>query len=201
MTIRLFRQPIRGPFFALAMAEGFVLFLSVYLAARLRFAGINDAAILIAQSIGPLSYKAPTFALVRLLTIASMGLYRAQHFGGMLNIVLRMGASYVLGILALVQLFYFVPGLYLGRGVFLLAASISFVAALIMRFVFQGVVNKNVLKRRVLVYGAAERTSVISGLRRKTGFYLVGFIQASGEAIKVPSHKVIHLDILLVQFA
>lgn len=201
MTIRLFRQNIRGPFFALALAEGLIFFASIYISAYLRFAGVNDATTLITQSIGPLPYRAGAFSIVMLLTVASMGLYRAQHFGSISNILLRIITAYALGILALGQLFYFVPGLYLGRGVFLFAALISFVVMMIVRFVFLSVVNNSVLKRRVLVFGAGEKALIISDLKQRSGFYIVGFIQASKEPVKVPSHKVIHLEIPLVEFA
>ena len=68
---------------------------------------------------------------------------------------------------------------------------------LIVRSMFFGVVNKNVLERRVLVYGAGDKASVISKLTNRANFYIVGFIQAAGEAAKVPSHKLINLGISL----
>jgi sugar transferase (PEP-CTERM system associated) len=201
MTIRLFRQHIRGPFLLLALTEALVMFASVYVAAHLRFAGEVEAVEVITHSVGPLPYKALAFASVLLMTTASMGLYRAQQFGGGTNVVLRIMMGYGLGIFALIQLFYFLPHLYLGRGVFLTSAGISFVLVLIVRSMFFGVVNKNVLKRRVLVYGAGDKACVISNLTNRANFYIVGFIQAASESAKVPSHKLIKLEIPLAKFA
>lgn len=200
MTIRLFRQHIRGPFFALAVTEGLILFVSVYVAAHLRFLGTSDPAAVIIVSVGPLPLRATLFASVMLLSVASMGLYRAQHFGGMSNILLRVLIGYTFGALALTPLFYFFPALYLGRGVLAVALLLSLAAMIAMRLLFSGLVDNSALKRRILVYGAGEKAAAISGLKKKTGFYIVGFIRALEESVSVPSHKIIHLEISLHQF-
>lgn len=203
MAIRIFRHYIRAPFFGLAVIEGILLFASVYAAVPLRFESFDvQATVADLDTAAPLWLRAAIFSIVMLLTTSSMGLYEAQRRDGMANILLRTVAGYALGALALTPLFYFIPQFYLGRGLFLLAVLISLVARIAMRLMFLRVVDHNALKRRVLVYGGGEKALLISDLRGKTqGFYVVGFVQAPEEEDRVPSHKLIRLNIPLVEFA
>jgi sugar transferase (PEP-CTERM system associated) len=78
-----------------------------------------------------------------------------------------------------------------------LGALFSLIGVSITRAAFGRVVDENLFKRRVLVYGVGQRTAAISSLRRRSdrrGFEIVGFVQPSGENITVPAERVLNVQ-------
>jgi sugar transferase (PEP-CTERM system associated) len=76
------------------------------------------------------------------------------------------------------------PYLRVGRGVMLTAALIAFCASAVLRFIFDRVVNEDIFKRRVLIYGVGKRAASIVRLRRRSdrrGFVVVGYVAAEGD--------------------
>jgi sugar transferase (PEP-CTERM system associated) len=91
-------------------------------------------------------------------------------------------------------LFYFIPSLYIGRGVLGLALLVSLLGVGAAHGVFSRMMDESLLKRRVLVYGVGQRTTAISSLRRRSdrrGFEIVGYVQPDGESIAVPADRVL----------
>jgi sugar transferase (PEP-CTERM system associated) len=87
------------------------------------------------------------------------------------------------GFVITATLFYLVPALWMGRGLEALAAIGGLCGVTVSRVIFSHVVDENLFKRRVLVYGAGDSAAAIAGLRRRAdrrGVIVVGF---------VPSHK------------
>ncbi|MGI9305359.1 MAG: TIGR03013 family XrtA/PEP-CTERM system glycosyltransferase [Gammaproteobacteria bacterium] len=202
-SFRLFRHYIPTPFIFLMAIEALIFYGSIYASAHLRFLGSIDPEFQIAQSIGDLQPRAWAFAVVMFLSMLAMGLYQAQRREGLSNVMLRVGVSYVIASVALALLFYMFPHLYFGRGVFLLAVFSSFFIIVALRSLFLNTVDRNVLKRRVLVYGAGRQAAMINDLRKSTDqfrVYVVGFVHVPGEHDVIESHKVIRLKIPLVQY-
>lgn len=180
----------------LALLEGGIFVLSVYAAAYLRFYDSFEPGALIAASLGPLMPKALAFAAIMLVSMGAMGLYQASRKESMRNIIVRLATSYALGGVALSMFFYLSPSFLLGRGMMFIAAAISFFMVALLRNFFVKTAYKDVLRRRVLVYGAGEAAADINTLRRASiehGFYIVGFVHMRGETDVVESHKVIRL--------
>ena len=203
-TVRIFNHYLRISFLVLGLIEVFIFLVSVYAGTYLRFDGNLGLATDLEQGLWPLQPRAFVFASVFVLCMTAMGLYQAQRREGTLNMLLRLSVSYLVGTTGLVLLFYLVPPLYLGRGIFGLAVSISLVATTLTRLVFLNTVDKDALKRRVLVYGAGPRAANINALRRRSdqqGFHIVGFIHVPGEQDVVDGGKVIHLHTSLLNFA
>lgn len=202
-TIRIFKHYVRIPFVILALVESAVLFGSVYLGAFLRFGGNIELATDLEQDLWPLDIRAGGFALIMIVALAAMGLYQAQRRDGTLNLLLRIGVGYLLGSVALVLVFYLLPALYLGRGIFSLASIISLTATVLVRFVFLHTVDTKVLKRRVLVYGAGEKAAKIDALRHRLGhqdFWLVGFVHIPGERDAVESDLTVNVNGSLLDY-
>ncbi len=91
--------------------------------------------------------------------------------------------------------FYVFPPLWVGRGVLGLASLFALVGAGAARAVFTRMMDENLLKRRVLVYGVGQRTTAISSLRRRSdrrGFEIVGYVQPDGESVAVPPERVLN---------
>jgi sugar transferase (PEP-CTERM system associated) len=94
-------------------------------------------------------------------------------------------AAALLGALFLSTVIYYaVPALFLGRGALVLTAGIAFLSAFLVRVVFDRVVDEEVFKRRIIVFGAGRRASSIAKLRRRSdrrGFAVVGYLPADGD--------------------
>ncbi len=120
------------------------------------------------------------FGLVMPITMLAMGLYQSRFRGGVLGVFLRSVVGFCCGAAILALLYYVIPALFLGRGVFGLAIIIAFFMVGTIRPLFFYYVDKDVLKIRVLVLGAGDRAASISQrMRRRVdrrGFRIVGYV-------------------------
>lgn len=193
--VKLFRHHVRAAFIWLAALECLSFVLSVYLGGYMRFVGTPEA---VAEYIGPLFPRAATFALVMLASMAAMGLYQQRMREGVSGILIRTIGAFLLMSLILSVIFYIFPGLFFGRGALGLSILISFLFVILIRSIFNRVVDHTRLKRNVLVLGAGIRaSSLLHGLRRKSdrrGVHFVGFIHVDGEEDQISEEHVIHLE-------
>jgi sugar transferase (PEP-CTERM system associated) len=82
-------------------------------------------------------------------------------------------------------------------------AGLAFVALSAIRFVFMKVVDEDLFKRRVLVFGCGWQAKSIAQLRRRSdqrGFVIVGYIAANGEKCIVPAERVVKPEGTLLDF-
>lgn len=202
-SFRFFNHYIPTPFVLLILVEAAIFYASVYTGAYLRFIDGPDPYALIQQSLGDLQPRALLLAVVVSISMLSMGLYQPQRREGMSGVMLRVGIGFVAASSVLALSFYLLPELHVGRGVLLIALFLSFFAIVIVRSLFMSTVDKNALKRRVLVYGAGRRAASINELRLnpdQLGVYIVGFVHIQGEHDVIDSHKVIRLKIPLADY-
>ena len=71
-----------------------------------------------------------------------------------------------------------------------LTTVIGIASALIARLLFDRIVDQDLFKRRVLVYGAGRRAASLLDLRRRSdqrGFRLMGFIATEGDELSAPA--------------
>jgi sugar transferase (PEP-CTERM system associated) len=183
VRIRVFGHYVYVSIAVLAIAEAVVFFASVYGAELVRFRGtfgmMTDDPL-----DGVLWPRALLFSAVMVFCLLAFGLYsarqRARLFGIALRLILAVGMAFALAS----SLFYLIPALRLGRGVVGLAAVGAFFGMVVSRSIFSRVVDEDVLKRRVLVYGAGKAAAAIAGIRRRSdrrGFFVVGYVPAPGE--------------------
>jgi FlaA1/EpsC-like NDP-sugar epimerase len=76
------------------------------------------------------------FGLVMPRSMMAMGLYQSRFRGGILGVFLRSVIGSVCGAAILALLYYLIPPLYLGRGVFALAIVIAFFLVGTIRTIF-----------------------------------------------------------------
>ncbi len=201
MPVKLFNHYIQLPVLILALVETAILVGSVYAGAYLRFSGNIDA---VMARIGPLFPRALVFTSVVVLAMVAMGLYHARLQPRISGVLLRLGLSFGFAAGAMALLFYIFPYLYLGRGAFALTVVISFFTIAIVRALFFSVVDEDLFKRRVLVYGAGGKAASILNMRRRSdlrGFKLIGFIRSPKEQPRVPERQLMDLDATLAEFA
>ena len=186
MRIRLIGEHVHVSIAVLAGAELAFCCGAFVLAAHVRF-GRNLTGF--EGDYGPLWPRALVFGVVMILCLLAFGLYSARQRARAFGIVVRVVAAVTVGFAVTAIVWYVIPGLRVGRGVMILATVASIVAVTLTRTVFSRLVNEDVFKRRVLVYGSGQGAAAIAELRRRSdrrGFMLVGFVKADGEARALP---------------
>lgn len=173
---------LRVPFLLLALLEFCICMAAVFIAAYVRFDGLQLTEI---DVIGSPLAASILFGLVMPTTMMAMGLYQSRFRGGTIGVFLRSIIGFICGAAILALLYYLIPPLKLGRGVFALAILIAFFMVGTIRPIFFYYVDRDILKIRVLVLGAGEKASSISRrLRRRVdrrGFRVVGYVPLSSD--------------------
>jgi sugar transferase (PEP-CTERM system associated) len=116
-----------------------------------------------------------------LVSAIAMGLYSSRQRARFEGILLRVAAAIIGAVVLVALVSYFFPDIYFGRGVLALAAGGAMLLMAVDRAFFALVVDEDVFKRRVLIYGAGKQAQSISMLRRRSdqrGFTVVGYIPA-----------------------
>ena len=201
--VRVFKQYIPIKFLMLGAVEFLLFMSSVYIAAWLW--PMSDYSEIVPVAGETVWLKALVFAVLLLLAQISLGLYQRRFRFAITGMILRIGIGLAASAASLTLLYYMLPMLVLERGVFLL----SFLAAAILittaRVLFIQSLDKDALKRRILVLGAGQNAAQISrSLRRRVdqqGFQIVGHVHVRGEHDVVYESLVIRPDMTLLALA
>ena len=195
-TFKFFKMHLRVPFLLLALMEFCICVAAVFVAVYVRFDGSQITEV---ESIRSPIATSMLFGLVMPVTMMAMGLYQSRFRGGILGVFLRSVIGFACGAAILALLYYLIPHLYLGRGVFGLAILIAFFMVGTIRPMFFYYVDKDILKIRVLVLGAGDKAASINRrLRRKVdrrGFRIVGYVRLDTDPrVAVDSANVVELN-------
>jgi len=189
----------------LALAEMGMVILSVYGAIWVRFFDFPEALSVLAATLGPIWPRALLIAAAILVSLASMGLYQLRQRARFTGILARLLIAVTTAEAVLGLIFYLVPSVFVGRGVLALAGIFSFFGLALTRYVFLQLVDEEIFKRRVLVWGAGSHAATIeTGLRRRSdqrGFTIVGYVRAPGDGSEFPRGQVLQPDGDLVRLA
>ena len=174
--IRLFnRYWARLAVLSLAV-EGPILFLSVYIGTWIRIRVIGNG---ITPPQPVLFGEGLVFAAIGLLTFYLTGLY---DFGEQLArriLAIRLLRAFTLASIALGTVYFLVPELQIGRGVFALAVLNAGILLTVWRLFFcHGVLSDN-FGERVLIVGAGDKAIELAKEilhRRHLGYRVVGFV-------------------------
>ena len=199
--IRLFGSFVKPDFLGLAAIEAVIIYASLYLGAAIRFGGFAN----ITHSLpGSIWLRAVVLTVLIMISMYSMGLYelrlRTQAYG----VVLRIAISCAVGAVLATVVYYAVPQLFMGRGAHFISAAVAFLLLSLWRFIFWRIVDEDVFKRRVLVYGAGEKANLLTLLRRRSdqrGFSIIGFVTADDQKTIIDEEKLIGVGDSLVEFA
>ncbi len=195
-TFKFFKMHLRVPFLLLALMEFCICVAAVFVAVYVRFDGSQITEV---DSIRSPIATSMLFGLVMPVTMMAMGLYQSRFRGGILGVFLRSVIGFACGAAILGLLYYLIPNLYLGRGVFGLAILIAFFMVGTIRPMFFYYVDKDILKIRVLVLGTGKKAaSIMRRLRRRVdrrGFVIVGYVRLPTDpAVAVESANVVDLE-------
>jgi sugar transferase (PEP-CTERM system associated) len=180
MRIRMLGHHVPVSIAVLSAVEAVVFFAAIYAAVIARF-GRDLAPDTITNLPGALWPRAVLFTAIMMVCFLAFGLYSLRQRARLAGLALRVAVALLIGFMITVSLFYVVPPLLMGRGVVGLAAIGGLCGVTVSRVIFSHVVDENLFKRRVLVYGAGDAASAIAGLRRRAdrrGFVLTGFVPA-----------------------
>lgn len=195
--IRLFKHYVPVPLLLLAIAEVIILFSSMYAGIALRFLSTDISYIGHMESMGPIFPKAASFSFVMLSVMTAFGLHqRDLKHEGVWSYPTRFIASFAVGLVVMLLVFYTIPDLRLGRGAFGLVFLIAIVGTAITRLVFVRLFRLDALKRRILLLGAGSRTVKIELLgkddRGRQKFNLVGCLPLSNSNCCLNQTKILN---------
>ena len=166
----------------MAGVEAFVLFSAFYVAGVVAF---GDLAIC-ETMIGPIAPKAMAFSSFGLVCMVATGLYQFNQRMRFREAAMRVLVGIVAGMILVAAILYALPFETVTYDVAVIAMVYSGTLILLFRYYYVLTVDRNVFRRRTLIYGAGERAAAISDLRRKAdrrGFEVVGRIAPPGDAI------------------
>lgn len=162
--------------------ESLILYSSVYVAGLVLFGNLED----FERLTGPIAPKALIVAAVILVNFIAMGLYHFHQRIYFREAVIRIVVGIAAGCVILAAISYVLPTLMISSNIAAIAVAYALVLLLVVRYCFVMTVDENVFRHRTVVYGAGERASSITGLRRRAdrrGFVIVGTVSAPGDTI------------------
>jgi len=191
VSFRFFHLYLKVPIVLLALIEGSLFVYAPHLAAALRF---GSSATERATPTGNLLPTALLFAFFAVIALFAMGLYTIRQRSGTVGTVLRVVAGLLVAAALSALAYFIVPHLTIGRGMLALTTVIGIASSLVARLLFDRIVDQDLFKRRVLVYGAGRRAASLRDLRRRSdrrGFRLMGFIATEGDEVSAPTEQLL----------
>ncbi len=178
---------IRTPLLLMAGIEALIAYSSLYVAGIIAFGSVE----LCENAHGPMGPRAAIVAVVVLLSLIAMGLYRFHQRIYYREAVVRILVGLAVASLALAVIFYALPAVMVSRELASIAIGYVLVLLLLVRYAFVRTVDENVFRHRTLIYGAGRRAASIGELRRRAdrrGFRIVGRIIAPGDKVVDETH-------------
>jgi sugar transferase (PEP-CTERM system associated) len=198
--MHFFRHYIPANILLLFLAEVACLILSVYAGVAVRFLDSNT---LIPASLQPLFPKALVFASVMIVVMSALGLYTRDWMAGIWYAILRLIASFVVGLVIMGLVFYLFPDLLLGRGAFLLSFWIALAGMMLTRYLFFKWSDIDMLKQRVLVLGTGSRAAKVEAMLQASGrakqLQIVGYLPLQGTHHYVEHSRVLNEQATLTE--
>jgi sugar transferase (PEP-CTERM system associated) len=196
MSVRFLGVVWHTPLLALALCVAFPLAASPYLVVSVLW--------------GPYILPARTgefatiFALLGLLVMSGLGLFSRRQRAGVTGLALRtLCGALIAGLVAYLLSRMTEFGALGGRTIALTTVVGALLAALVLAIVGK-LINEDVFRRRVVVYGSGVRAKNISLLRRRAdqrGFRLLGFVPLTDEPIEVGDSKILPVQGSLLAYA
>jgi len=201
MMIRIFKHYLSVQIIMLAVVDIAILFACMYLGVQLRFIGGDGVGV----EVLPVWPKAGAYTAVIFVIMGAMGLYERDLIKGRWEYYARLILSFVLGLVAMVAVFYAFPNLYLGRGAFSYTMLLSILGVVLARGVFLRIVNHDMLRRRLLVLGIGSQAAQIELVLTKHylahKFIVIGYVAVDLEHHAVAPERIITRDDSLLGIA
>jgi sugar transferase (PEP-CTERM system associated) len=187
MRIRILGQYVHAPLAGLASIEALA-----FAGAMIVAMALNSVPLGSLPRIGALWPRALVFSAAMVICLFAFGLYSSRQRALAFGIAVRVVAAILTGGAVTAVVFYVFPSLSLGRGVMGWAIVLAALVLLLTRSALARLIEDDVFKRRVLVYGCGERAASIASLRRRSdrrGFAVVGYACPEDEPCVVPAQQ------------
>ncbi len=197
--IRIFRHYISGIYLIVFLMELCVFAASFYCGDLLRDFNRNQL-FYISDGIWIPSL---VYALIILLSVTGMGLYQRTNSMGDVALLLRICTSFLFAWMILSLLFYVFPLLFPWRRIIAYALVVSLTGILSSRFLFFKFVDKQSLKRRIIVLGAGYRGNMIREFEKRNiqkPFRVIGYVRMGDEPIRIEAEQVLEVRTSLFEF-
>ena len=184
------------------MIEILLVLACIWFAAWLRFYSTPEEHL---DYMADLPLRAALIAICLIGAMFSFGLYQPHVRQGRFDFALRLFASFIFGGVLLTVLYYLLPFLYVGRGVLSLSLLLSLCAIVIVREIHEKLATSDLMKQRLLVYGAGENAELINQHMRRASdrraFFIVGFVPVPGQRKSVEQSKLLEATTNLLELA
>lgn len=193
---RIFSHYIPGSLIALVIIEALVLYVSVFVAAELRYFDEPDKDLLISL-LEPLHYKAFLFSVLMLGCMTAMGLHTRNIVDSFSSMMMRIFLSFGIGIFVIALIYYIYPELFLGRGVIAITLIVAFMGVLLTRTIHQNLDKNSIFKRKLLVIGAGSMGKLLEDKKafaHSQGYEIVGFVAIDEDNIQVNKGSVLAIE-------
>jgi sugar transferase (PEP-CTERM system associated) len=137
--------------------------------------------------------RSAVFAAVVLIALTSMGLYQGRQRLTRAGVVSRLLIALTFAALGLGLIYYAVPPLSLWRGWWALSFVFVVLFLCASRVAFARMVDQDMFRRRIVVYGAGRSAGALLQLRRRSdrrGFHLAAFLPVSTDAHVIDDRRV-----------
>jgi len=192
---RIFKHYMPRSLVLPGLAEGLILFGSVYVGMMLGSVGSNPVEKLV---VGALWTRALPYALIMFLLMSAMGLYVRGMREDLRGILFRLGAALLLGFMLISGVLALAPSMAIGEEALSAVFALSAAGLLLCRALAFRLGAHDPLKRRIVVVGTGQVASQIEkSLRRKVDWLdmmLVGYLEIPGEQRVVRESKVLAAD-------
>jgi sugar transferase (PEP-CTERM system associated) len=184
----------------LAISEIGLAYLAVYIATFVRFSGTLPGA-----DHGEWMWlRATAFSAAVCLGLTAMGLYQLRQRLTFEAVIVRLMMGLGFAALGLTVVYFVYPPLSLWRGWWALSFVFAFLLLIASRFAFMRIVEQDMFRRRVLVYGTGKRASALMQLRRRSdqrGFQIVAFVPVAGQAQLIEDDRIDNSSSNLIELA
>jgi len=198
--IRVFRHYISSAYLILFLFE-FVALASAFFVGNALRAYVEGVAYESNESLYP---PALFYTLVMWASTIGMGLYRRAQTARALMLVMRVIGTFLVGTALVTPIYFLFPSLLLDRSLLSYALLCGFLEVLLCRFLFMKLVDRQRIKRRILVLGAGYRANMIQEFENRAkdaGFRVLGFLCMGNDVVRVSPDRLIDTRLLLNEFA
>ena len=189
MSLRLFNLHVHFPLALLAIVEGVMLVLAPHVVAWMHWGSFPGE---LGTSDRPILTGSVIFAIFGLVCLMAVGLYSTRQRNHASSRAVRVIIAYASATAVSAFLYYLLPEIGIGRRTLVVAAGLALIGSLALRLIGVRLLDEQLFKRRVLVFGAGRRAANLLALRRRSdtrGFHLVAFVAAEGDEIVVPTER------------
>lgn len=197
--IRLFRHYIPKSLVLLGLADGTILYLSVFIGVSPPFIEQGPTGKLL---VGALCPKAFLYMILMMGMMALVGLYQREMRDDFRGVSLRLGLAVTLGLASLVTILYLRPGLTIGGTAMSIALLVSVIGTAGFRMLLFRSIQYDMFKRRILILGAgvrAQQAEMLTGGADDQEISVLGYVHVRGESAAVERERRMYVDTTLLE--